>query len=299
MSDTITKAPLTDLIGKRVKVTACSPQSVVGGIGTVRGIYSDSERLQQVYVKLDSQFEQGPHLDGRWIINGWEVIEGVEAVTRENVVGQRLVAKYVPGFGEFENVEFTVVSVHDDTTSSWTRGLCLKGVFEGYPDGLWVHEWDVPATDEHTAALKAKDDEIARLEKLLEDERGRLRESQRYYAHDLGAINRLANEEADQQDWCSTYEDTLEAMNSVLIGGYVLEGRSFDWNVDAYEEVTVRVRRSWSGQARNEDAAKEAAGEYFDENSLSDDDVISALREYADPSYADRDASYRWTVEKV
>jgi hypothetical protein len=299
MSDTITKAPLTDVIGKRVKVTACSPQRVVGATGTVKRIYSDTEALQQVYVKLDSTFEQGPHEDGEWIINGWTVLEGIDAVTRDNVVGMTLVAKYVPGFGEFENVEFTVVSVHDDTTSSWTRGLCLKGVFEGYPDGLWVHEWDVPATDEHTAALKAKDDEIARLEKLLEDERGRLRESQRYYAHDLGAINRLANEEADQQDWCSTYEDTLEAMNSVLIGGYTLVGREFEWTVDAYEDVTVRVRRSWSGMARDEESAKEAAGEHFEQNDLSDDDVISALREYADPSSGDLDSSRYWTVEKV
>ena len=149
------------------------------------------------------------------------------------------------------------------------------------------------------ATVKDLKQEVERLNQLLEDERKRLLESQRYYAHDLGQINRLANEEADNQDWCGSYEDTLEKMNSVLIGGFILEGRSFEFNVDCYEEVTVRVRRSWSGHARNEDEAKEAAGEYFDENDVTDDDVIDALREYAEPSYSDRDATYNWTVEKV
>jgi hypothetical protein len=227
----------------------------------------------------------------------------IEGVTRENAVGMTLIAKMVPGYPMLDGKEFVVTEVHPSTADRWTNGLCLKGTFEGERFALWAHQWDVVSHGEtpdlaESLVITAKNQRIEELEKLLETERERLRESQRYYAHDLGAINRLANEEADQQDWCSTYEDTLEAMNAVLIGGYTLQGRSFDWDIEAYEEVTVRVRRNWSGQARDEDSAKEAAGEYFDENPLSDEAVITALREYADPSYSDRDASYRWDVTK-
>lgn len=296
-----TKKDLSKEIGKRVRVTECSPAEVVGGYGVITRIYSDSDRLQQVYVKLDSHFEQGPHTNGEWVINGWEDVPSTEHVTRENIVGMTLIARYVPGYTEHEGKEFVVEKVHHASQEAWTNGLCVFGQFDGV--GLYVHRWDAPEKQPvdltESLVITAKNQRIEVLEEELRKAQERLEESQRYYSHDLGAINRLANEEADQQDWCSTYEDTLEAMNSVLIGGYVLEGRSFDFEVEAYEEVTVRVKRSWSGQARNADAAKEAAGEYFDENSLSDDDVISALREYADPSYSDRDASYRWSVEKV
>lgn len=65
---------LSEEIGKRVTVTACSPQSVVDATGVIKRIYSDTEALQQVYVKLDPEFAQGPHENGEWIINGWNEI---------------------------------------------------------------------------------------------------------------------------------------------------------------------------------------------------------------------------------
>lgn len=294
----ITKADLKALIGRRVRVTECSPASVVGGVGVVTDVYSDTEDDPMVYVKLDPQFEQGPHSDGRWVISGWVEVTPIDEITRDNVVGMTLIAGYVPGYADMTGKEFVVTEVHPSSSAGWTNSMCVKGEFGGH--SLWVHTWTIPpqVEDETVRFIREKDEEIARLKELLKAEQDRLRESQRYYSHDLRIINEVANEEADNQDWCGTYEETLDRMNAKLIGGFTLIGRTTNWTVDAYEEVIVRVRRSWCGEARNEDDAKEAAGAYFDNESLSDDDVIEALREYAEPEHHRMQASYDWTVEK-
>ena len=94
--------------------------------------------------------------------------------------------------------------------------------------------------------------------------------------------------EAERRGWCSDAQKFIAKLNSVLSDNGVtvlIEGGERDFDVDVEETYQVTIRRRITVSASDEDTASDMAAEMMGD--ADDDDIITAIREYASADYID------------
>lgn len=136
-------------------------------------------------------------------------------------------------------------------------------------------------------------------------------------------VNEGLNEQAEENDWCDTYEDKLEEANERIANavrarlvnvngaseaqiGQVIrsipdfEGRTYTWSGYAYRTVVLTVKVEVSDiEARDEDSARSVAEDLIDEVDVDEDFIAQAIR-YGHVTIEDAQAceSHEVEVEK-
>lgn len=179
-----------------------------------------------------------------------------------------------------------------------------KGPHEG---GGWIiYGWDFLHTshgeteDETVRFIRERDEKIEELEKALKDANDRVAELRDRPQEIVTCIGQHLIAAAIDNDMCSVYDEEVDDANTKLSKwGVALPLRHSEYEVEMIEYVKVGVRRTFTVSAINEEAAKDAAQSDADDSKLTDDDVIEAIRSYADPQFDEYSSRYDWSVTLV
>jgi len=115
-----------------------------------------------------------------------------------------------------------------------------------------------------TAQVKDLTDSLTVSRQRTERAQSRVNE----YSADATRLNELMNEKADEEGWCSKYEDSLEEWNTQLTH-IELTGRVKEYDVTI--DVTLRYTHHITVEASSEDAARDEV------NNMSDSDFLDNL----------------------
>ena len=219
------------------------------------------ERISPMLVERLSVFSVPPAVGAR--------VRGYEIPGATGYEGQEVVVTEVNGSVAF--AEFKSIQKPDDTV--------LLG-FNAYEVVAAVETAD----DRRHAELQAKITE-------LEADTSRMSSRINSYCEDIDTIGRLLLEEAERRDWCSDYDDFVEAVNGAL-NVAVLPVREQEFEIVMRGTATVCWSRNVMVTARNEE---DAVSMVEDDPSLYvdiDDEATAAIEFGWDANEVEEVATY-------
>lgn len=179
-------------------------------------------------------------------------------------------------------------------TQNWKESMMRHTVFlvtQLLSDPVFVNvnddssEWNI-VVDDNGEPMKMCPDTCYAIDQFVAEWKGsrnlhkiieKIREENTKLRNDIQLINDELNSEADQQNWCNTYEDKLQDLNERLSDQTALVGRLKDRN------VAVKITATWSVYVDIEGTSDEDAENRL--RSMDSDDVyrlVTEIQSYPD-----------------
>lgn len=173
-------------------------------------------------------------------------------------------------------------------TQNWKESMMRHTVFlvtQLLSDPVFVDvendgsEWNI-VVDDNGEPMKMCPDTCYAIDQFVAEWKGsqnlhkvieKIREENATLRNDIRLINEELNSEADQQNWCNTYEDKLQDLNERLSNETTLVGRLKD------RSVQVTVTAQWTVWVDIEATSQEDAEKRLEE--MDSDDVYSMVRD--------------------
>ena len=222
------------------------------------------------------------------------LVERLSVLSVPPAVGARVRGYEIPGFTGYEGQEVVVTEVNGSVAFAEFKSIQKPDdtVLLGFKEYEVV---SVEAPEEVVAAVETADDrrhaELQAKITELEADTSRMSSRINSYCEDIDTIGRLLLEEAERRDWCSDYDDFVEAVNGAL-NVAVLPVREQEFEIVMRGTATVCWSRNVMVTARNEE---DAVSMVEDDPSLYvdiDDEATAAIEFGWDANEVEEVATY-------